>query len=298
MTPSIESPPILSINVSLHTHCLHKGMLKEDKKDTSHSLLYFPHIHHTLESHLDVNSPLWSVTQIYLQNQQLRTLLDLTSFPSSIGHHCNTLRIIQQTIQEDLFSLFHQLQMPEFITDVERCVKEMTTITNLQTSPSASSSSLTTAIELAIQHAELGHKVQTSSTLYSIPIDAPLSRTHPDYQETCFKCHHLGHIHTNCQWYICPTCKVNQPGHLQHCCPLNHHIFCPSSSSSLSFSSHPCPVSPPHSCKMVPENSRPPHHLSHAPTPPQSPSPAEDFDYDDVTISNMTRFLVGSYAYF
>ena len=98
MTPSIESPPILSINVSLHTHCLHKGMLKEDKKDTSHSLLYFPHIHHTLESHLDVNSPLWSVTQIYLQNQQLRTLLDLASFPSSIGRRCNALRIIQQTI--------------------------------------------------------------------------------------------------------------------------------------------------------------------------------------------------------
>ena len=138
-----------------------------------------------------------------------RTLLDLASSPSSIGHHCNTLCIIQQTIQEDLFSLSYQLQMPDFATDIERYVIEMTAATNLQTSPSTSSSPLTAAIKLAIQCAELGHKVQTTGTLHSIPINAPLPHTHLHYHETCFECHHLGHIHANCQWYICPTCKVN-----------------------------------------------------------------------------------------
>ena len=165
MTPFIESSSILSVDVPLHAHCLYEGMIKENEKDALHSLLYSPHIHCTLESHLDTNSPLWSVTRIYLQNQQLHTLLDLASSPSSIGRHCNTLHVIQQTIQKDLFFLFYQLQMPNFIVDVERYVKEMTTATNLQVSPSALSSPLTATIELAIQHAELGYKVQTSGTL-------------------------------------------------------------------------------------------------------------------------------------
>ena len=207
-TSFIEPSPILSVDVPLHAHRLRNGMMGVDEKDTLHSLLYSPHIHRALESHLDDNSPLWSIMRIYLQNQRLRTLLDLASSPSSIGCRCNTLHLIQQTIQEDLFSLFYQLEMPNFATDVERYVNEMTAETNPQTSPSASSSPLTAAIKLAIQRAELGHEVQTTGTLHGIPIDAPLPCTHPHYHETCFECHHLGHIRANCQWYVCPVCKV------------------------------------------------------------------------------------------
>lgn len=208
--PSIEPSPILSVDVPLHAHCLRDGTINEnEKKNALHSLLHTPHIHRALESHLDTNSPLWSVTCIYLQNQRLHTLLNLASSPSSISRRCNTLHVIQWTIQEDLFSLFHQLQMPNFVANIERYIRELTAATNLQTSLLASSSPLMAAIELAIQHAELGHEVQTSGTLHGIPIDAPLPHTHPRYQETCFECHHLGHICANCQWYICPTCKVN-----------------------------------------------------------------------------------------
>ena len=174
----------------------------------------------------------------------------------------------------------------------------MTAATNPQISPSASSSPLMAAIEFAIQWAELGHEVQTTGTLHGIPIDAPLPCTHPHYHETCFDCHHLGHICTNCQWYICPMCKVNRPGHPQHHCPLNHHTSWSSSLSSSSFSSHPCPIPPPHSHRMVPDTSRRPCRRSHVPTPPRSPPPREDSDYDDVAISNMTGSPVGSYAYF
>ena len=208
-TPSVGPSPILSVDVPLHAHRLRNGVMGVDEKDAFHSLLFSPHIHCALESHLDDNSPLWSITRIYLQNQRLQTLLDLTSSLSSIGHRCNTLRLIQQIIQDNLFSLFYQLEMPDFAADVERCVTEMTVATNPQTSPSASSSPLAAAIELAIQHAELGHEVQTTSTLHGIPINAPLPHIHPCYRETCFECHHLGHICTNCQWYVCPISKVN-----------------------------------------------------------------------------------------
>ena len=43
-------------------------------------------------------------------------------------------------------------------------------------------------------------------------------------------------------------------------------------------------VPPPHFHRMVLENSRHPHHRSHAPTPPRSPFPREDFNYDDVAM--------------
>ena len=188
--------------------------------------------------------------------------------------------------------------MPDFAADIERYVNKMTAATNPQMSPSASSSPLTAAIELAIQRAELGHEVQTTGTLHRVPIDAPLSRNHLCYHETCFECHHLGHIHVNCQWYVCPVCKVNRPGHLPHRCPLNHCTSQPSSLSSSSSSSCPRPISPPRSRRMVLENSRRPRCRSHAPSPPRSPSPREDFDYDNVAISNMTGSPVGSYAYF
>ena len=214
--------PIISVDVPIYAHCLRKGALGETERDTLHSLLYSPHIHCILESHLDDNSPLWSATRIYIQVQRLRTLLDLASSPSSIGRRCNTLRAIQRTIQEDLFSLFHQFHMPEFVADVEQYSPELTAATNPQVIPSASSSPLTTTIELAIQNAELNHEVLTEGTIQGVPVDGPLHHNHPRYAETCFECHHLGHVHVNCQWYVCPICKINRPGHPQYRCPLNH----------------------------------------------------------------------------
>ena len=138
----VTPPPILSIDVPLATHCLHKGTLEDHRHDSLHSLLYVPHLHHTFKFHLESNSPLWSVTCIYLQNQCLKSILNPASSPSSISHRCNTLRTIQREIKEDLFSTFYQLQMPEFTDNVEQYVKELTMSTNPQPLPSTFSSPL------------------------------------------------------------------------------------------------------------------------------------------------------------
>ena len=61
--------PIVSVDVPIYTHRLREGTLGEPERDALHSLLYSPHIHRILESHLDDNSPLWSATRIYIQNQ-------------------------------------------------------------------------------------------------------------------------------------------------------------------------------------------------------------------------------------
>ena len=73
--------PIVSVDVPIYAHRLREGTLGETERDALHSLLYSPHIHRILESHLDDNSPLWSATRIYIQVQRLRTLLDLVMFP-------------------------------------------------------------------------------------------------------------------------------------------------------------------------------------------------------------------------
>ena len=176
---SVTLPPILSVDVPLNAHRLHEGSLKEHRCDSLHSLLYTPHLHRTFEFHLEPNSPLWSIIQIYLQNQHLKSILNLTSSPSSIGCRCNTLHTIQCEIEEDLFSTFYQLQMPEFADDVERYIKEMTTSTNPQPLPFASSSPLSPEVELTLQCTELHHEVNTTGTIHGIPIDAPLSHNHP-----------------------------------------------------------------------------------------------------------------------
>ena len=107
----VTPPPILSVNVPITAHHLHEGFLEGPHHNSLHSLLYTPHLHHTLEFHHEPNSPLWSITCIYLQNQHLKTILNLASSPSSIGCRCNTLHTIQQEVEENLFSTFYQLQM-------------------------------------------------------------------------------------------------------------------------------------------------------------------------------------------
>ena len=219
MEPTLHSPmtpmPIISVDVPIAAHRLCEGTLDGHRCDILHSHLYAPHLHCTFEFHLEPNSPLWSVTRIYLQNQRLKTILNLTFSLSSIGCRCNTLRTIQRGIKEDLFSPFYQMQMPEFADDLECYVQELTTSTNTQSPPSASSSPLSPETELTLQHAELHHEVDTMGTIHGAPVNAPLSHNHPHYHELCFKCHYLGHIHIHCQWYVCPICKVNCPGHPQ-----------------------------------------------------------------------------------
>ena len=301
LEPASHSPvnptSILSVDIPLTAHRLREGTLDSHARDILHSHLYTPHLHRAFEFHLEPNSPLWSVTCMCLQNQHLKAILDLASSPSSIGRRCNTLRTIQHKIEEDLFSTFYQMQMPEFADDPERYTKELTASTNPQPLPSTSSSPIPPEIELTLQRAELRHEVDTTGTIHGIPVDAPLSRNHPCYHETCFECHHLGHIRIHCRWYVCPICKTNRPGHPQRRCPLNHPCSRPSSSSSSS-SSQPRPVSPPHFHRMVPENSRVRRRNPRSRSPPRSHSPLEDFDYDDVTIANMTGSPVSSYMAF
>ena len=115
----VNPTPILSVNVPLAAHRLREGTLDGHARNVLHSHLYAPHLHRAFEFHLKPNSPLWSVTRMYLQNQRLKTILDLASSPSSIGRRCNTLCTIQREVEEDLFSTFFQMQMPEFTNNLE-----------------------------------------------------------------------------------------------------------------------------------------------------------------------------------
>ena len=101
--------------------------------------------------------------------------------------------------------------MPEFLDDVDRYLRELSQhhahpnlirpvhfapsviTTNVYQTPSASSSPLLPDKLMVVQRAELAHEVQTQGTIHREFVDAPLSRSHPRYNETCFECHCLGH---------------------------------------------------------------------------------------------------------
>ena len=115
----------------------------------------------------------------------------------------------------------HQLGMTDFVVDLNRYLKELASTQNLikeattaskNSTPSASSSPLTKEEEIALERTDIWW---TSSNH-----DASLSCDHPRYNETCFQCRKLGHIHVNCSLYKCPTCFKWSPGHVQACCPL------------------------------------------------------------------------------
>ena len=77
---------------------------------------------------------------------------------------------------------------------------------------------------------------------------------------------------------------------------VTHSTAAPLTTIPLACRPHSIP--PPCSHRMVPENSRPPYCRSCASSPPRSPFLAEDFDYNDIALSNMTGSSIGFYAYF
>ena len=95
-----------------------------------------------------------------------------------------------------------------------------------------------------------------------------------------------------------PTLIAN--GTLAQFVMLLNQVTCSTAAplTTIPLAHRPHSIPPPCSHRMVPKNSRPPHCRSRVPSPPRSPFPAEDFDYDDVALSNMTGSPVGSYAYF
>ncbi|KIN94798.1 hypothetical protein M404DRAFT_34692 [Pisolithus tinctorius Marx 270] len=135
-----------------------------------------------------------------------------------------------------------------------------------------------------ISRAKLDYTLNIIETLAQLPpspvlnalakADHPLTPSNPCYCQACYICHHLGYIHVNCGLYKCPLCHATRPGHTQAQCP----------------SIHPhCPLQERITTPGVVDDRTP------IVGSEDNDLYNNDFDFNDSTISNMTREPYGEW---
>ena len=221
---------ILSVDVPIYTHRLVNDFPDKQTNAYLSSQLLDSRLASTLDGHMDMGSPLYTLYKAFLQCHRLTTLV---STNTADAHHAlckQILHSIHEELEGDLFLAMYQLGMPAFADDVEYYCKELSDAspTLAPNTPTAFSSPLTNKELWAIEHSEAHWTGNFRWT--------PLPPDHPHFDEVCFHCHCLGHIWINCQFYTCPTCLCNASNHVQNCCPL-HHRYNPTRTLSFSSSS-------------------------------------------------------------
>ena len=82
-SPTIFSP-ITSVDVPAYAHPLRPDSPSPTTLCTMSSHLHDPHLAVPVGSHLDINSPLWALYHVNLQNQRLGNLLVLAATEESV----------------------------------------------------------------------------------------------------------------------------------------------------------------------------------------------------------------------
>ena len=182
------SARILSIDVPIYAHHLVNDFLDEQTNSYLSSQLLDSHLATTLDGHMDMGSPLYTLYKAFLQCHRLATLI---STNTTDAHHAlckQILHSIHKELEEDLFLAMYQLGMPTFADDVKCYYRELsdTSPTLIPNTPMASSSPLTNEELQAIERTEAHWTGNFGQT--------PLSPDHPRFDEVCIHCHHLGHI--------------------------------------------------------------------------------------------------------
>ena len=217
------------------------------------------HLATTLDRHMDMGSPLYTLYKAFLQCHHLATLVSINTADAHRALYKQILHSIHEELEDDLFLAMYQLGMPAFADNMEWYCRELSDAspTLAPNTPTTSSSPLSDEELQAVEHSKAHWTGNFRWT--------PLSSDHPCYDKACFHCHHLEHIRINCQFYTCSMCLHGALDHIQNCCPLHHrfnptHTTSSSSSSSNHFNSSTGsirPVPPPLADRL---SSPPPQH--------------------------------------
>ena len=280
-SPAI-SGPITLVDIPTYAHPLCPDSPSPATLYTMFFHLCNPCLAVPVGSHLDINSPLWALYCVNLQNQCLGNLLALTTTEESIARRLSLICSIQRQIDENLTLTMFQLGMPEFLEDIDRYLRELQAIPIHTDTSYPPPSPLSPDAKRALCRTELMYEISTRGTLDGEFTNAPLRADHPHYRETCYQCHCLGHLRANCPYYKCPHYLQFSPGHSQRSC--HHHP--PSPSSSTSSVNPPVICHSTHFQHMIPTNAHPPRGNWHTCIQNScSSSPNQftlvDSDYDD-----------------
>ena len=179
--PTLEILPVLSVNFPVHYHhlCLFPSPTKHTTLVTA---ITDPHLVISFNHYFDDGCPFEALYKAYLQVEYLSIIVN-SSFMThnliapTVKHiACN----VQTRLRVGLVSVMHQLDMTDFIVDLNQYLKELASTQNLieeaataskNSTPSASSSPLTKEEETALECI----KVWWTGSNY----DTSLSHDHP-----------------------------------------------------------------------------------------------------------------------
>ena len=231
--------PIHSVTIPLYAHTLRDDFPDSQDIKKLSEYLRSPAFALSIDSFLDIGSPLFALRRAYLKNSHLRLMSTNISPSPQQTVLSRLIREVYLEIEGSLVMAMYQLGMLEFLEDIDRYMLELSrrnspdssssfvTALSTRTSSSnisASSSPLMSDEERVLQRVESwwtgGHS------------QVPLPSTHPRYHQACHSCHRLGHYRNNCPVYQCPHCTRWAPGHNPNRCPLRRQT--PQSSSSSS----------------------------------------------------------------
>ena len=231
--------PIHSVTIPLYAHTLRDDFPDSQDIKKLSDYLRSPAFALSIDSFLDIGSPLYALRRAYLKNLHLRLMSTNISPSPQQTILSRLIREVYLEIEGSLIMAMYQLGMLEFLEDIDRYMLELsrrnspdssssfvTALTTRTSSSniSASSSPLMSDKERVLQRVESWWTGGNSQV--------PLPSTHPRYHQACHSCHRLGHYRNQCPVYQCPHCTRWAPGHNPNHCPLRRRT--PQSSSSSS----------------------------------------------------------------
>ena len=222
--------PIHSVTIPLYAHTLRDDFPDSSDIKKLSDYLHSPAFALSIDSFLDIGSPLYALRRAYLKNSHLRLMSTNVSPSPQQTVLSRLIREVYLEIEGSLVMAMYQLGMLEFLEDIDRYMMELSrrnspdssssfvtavsTRTTSSTNISASSSPLVSNEERVLQRVESWWTGGNSQV--------PLPSTHPRYHQACHSCHRLGHYRNQCPIYQCPSCTRWAPGHNPNRCPLHH----------------------------------------------------------------------------
>lgn len=213
-SPDDLHPEVMSVDIPIYAHHLHELPTQFDL-ELILDCLKDSRLAPTLDAHMDVGSPLYSLYKAFLQIAHLDTLYTLHTSITQIDLWATVVRNVKENLEEEILLTLQQLSMADFLIDVEHYLWEIApNIVYEPSTPSASSSPLRSEEQRLVETMEQNWRGHDGSL--------PLIPSHPCYHDACFACRHLGHIRVNCRYYQCPGCLAWALNHIQSHCSCLH----------------------------------------------------------------------------
>ena len=141
-SPDDLHPEVMSVDIPIYAHHLHE-LPTQFNLELILDCLKDSRLAPTLDAHMDVGSPLYSLYKAFLQVAHLDTLHILHTSIAQIDLWVTVIRNVKENLEGEILLALQQLGMTNFLTDIEHYLWEITpNVVHKSSTPSALSSPL------------------------------------------------------------------------------------------------------------------------------------------------------------